>query len=203
MSDGGVVQSVFGAGGVVAGAAALVAVVLRVRLRARILAQGVTARARCLETYLTVETRGAGTERRTSTERHVIMGFTTPDGRDVRFRDRSGVPRVTGDLVRVRYLPERPRRVVFADGHPSGVSGRLVAGAVGGLVLVAAGAVLAVLGLTAAPDAAAPGPLTSPAGQSPGPGWTPGGHPGVIVCTGGADGASCPDGMLASLLPKH
>ncbi len=72
MSDGNVVWSVLGFVGSAAGVAVLVAVVLRARLRARTLAQGLTAQARCLETYLAVDTRGTGAERRTFTERRVI-----------------------------------------------------------------------------------------------------------------------------------
>ncbi|MER7585335.1 DUF3592 domain-containing protein [Kitasatospora sp. NPDC097691] len=198
MSDGSVVWSVVGVVGSVAGAAALVGVALRVRLRARTLAQGLTARARCLETYLTVETRGTGSERRTSTERHVIMGFRTADGRDVRFRDGSGAPRVVGDQVPVRYLPERPRRAVIADGHPSGITAPLVVGAVVGLVTVGLGVAFAVAGFRGAHgEADAPAPLTSPGPQFPGhqvpdPGWVPSGYPTHVVCTAGSAHPLCP-----------
>ncbi|MFJ9457770.1 DUF3592 domain-containing protein [Kitasatospora sp. NPDC101447] len=203
MSDGGVVWSVLGVVGSAAGVAALAAVVLRVRLRARILAQGLTAQARCLETFLTTETWGTGSERHTSTERHVIMGFRTADGRDVRFRDRPGALRVVGDRVPVRYLPERPQRVVTTDRHPSGVTAPLVAGAVAGLVVVAVGVLCAVAGLRGVHgEADAPAPLTSPGPQVPGhqvpdhqapePGWVPSGYPTHVVCTAGSAHPLCP-----------
>ncbi|MFF7995732.1 DUF3592 domain-containing protein [Kitasatospora xanthocidica] len=208
MSDGNVVWSVLGVVGSAAGVAALVGVVLRVRLRARTLTQGMTAQARCLETYLTVATLGTGPEQRISTERHVIMGFRTPDGQDVRFRDRSGTPRVTGDQVRVRYLPERPQRAVIADQHPSGITGRLVAGAVSGLVIVAVGVTCTVLGARESAGGAAggvttPAPPTSHTSPFPGSGWGPEDFPtSVVICTDGPDSRTCSD-QLASLFPQH
>ncbi|WP_158835622.1 DUF3592 domain-containing protein [Streptomyces sp. NRRL S-350] len=202
MSGDKVVWSVLGFVGAAAGVAVLVGVVLRTRLRARTLARGLTAWAECLETYVAVETRGAGTERRTFTERHVILGFRTPDGLDVRFRDRSGVPRVVGDRVRVRYLPERPQGTVTpADRHPSGLTPGLVAGAVCALVVVGVGVACAVLGLQGptgeAGGATTPTPLTSSR-----PGWGPGGKPTSFVCTDD-DGPHCIDDKIASLFPRH
>ncbi|MFJ1792560.1 hypothetical protein [Kitasatospora griseola] len=43
----------------------------------------------------------------TVTRRHVVLGFRTADGQDIRVKDTTGVPRVDGDRVTVRYLPSR------------------------------------------------------------------------------------------------
>jgi hypothetical protein len=59
---------------------------------------------------------------RSSSTRHVILGFRTQDGRDIRVEDTSGIPRVVGDFVQVRYLPERPGNAVAAEAGSSGVS---------------------------------------------------------------------------------
>ncbi|MEU8921960.1 DUF3592 domain-containing protein [Kitasatospora sp. NPDC048545] len=199
MADDSVLWSVIGVAASGLGAAALTGVVLKVRLRARTLAQGLTAQARCLDTYVTVETRGTGTDRHTSSDRHVIIGFTTPDGQDVRFRDTSGVPRVRGDRVPMRYLPERPRQAVIADQHPSGVTAPLVAGAVVGLAAVGIGVAAAVAGFGGGPGGAgadAPAPLTSPGPNFPDhgfpdSGWGPSGFPTFAVCTPGSSNPLC------------
>ncbi|MGW4646269.1 DUF3592 domain-containing protein [Kitasatospora sp. NPDC004289] len=94
----------------------------RVRGARRALARGTEVEARCLDTYVS-QPGGNGGGRGV---RHVILGFRTLEGRDVRFEDLSGVPRVLGDRVRVRYLPEDPQQAAVTDANPYGGAGRTV-----------------------------------------------------------------------------
>ena len=83
---------------------------------------GLTAEARCLNTYTT--TSGGGGDSSVSTTLHHVYEFTTREGRAVRFEERNG-PRtiVTGDIVTVRYAAERPEWATAKPRQP----GRLVA----------------------------------------------------------------------------
>lgn len=112
MIEHGVVFVIVGVVLVAASAALGTAVVRGIRLQRRILAHGLTAEARCLETYVTHDAD------RTSSTRHVILGFRTQDGADIRIEDTSRVPRVVGDITRVRYLPDRPHRAITAGSSP-------------------------------------------------------------------------------------
>ncbi|MFD7901781.1 DUF3592 domain-containing protein [Kitasatospora sp. NPDC059747] len=188
-NDGNTVWSIAGVAGLAVGVTILAFTVARIRLRARILAHGLVTDATCLDTYVTVGTHGTGEDRRPSGERHVIIGFRPEDGRDVRFRDTSGVPFVKGDRMQVRYLPHRPQRALTADRHPSGINGPLAAAAVAGLLVVAFGVVGTGLGLRDAPEDAAgvtvPAPSASHTPPFPGSGWAPGGLPTSAVCVDG------------------
>ncbi|WP_327287996.1 DUF3592 domain-containing protein [Streptomyces sp. NBC_01198] len=130
---GGVFGVVFGMIGLLfacAGAAFGLTLVRRTRWRRRALAQGLTAEARCLETYVARDHSAisAGGFSTSSATRHVILGFRTRDGRDIRIEETSRVPRVVGDFVEVRYLTEHPERATVAGASPSGVSLGLVVG---------------------------------------------------------------------------
>ncbi|WP_406197213.1 DUF3592 domain-containing protein [Kitasatospora sp. NBC_01560] len=174
----GIVGSVFAA----LGPAMAVAAVHRARLRARTLANGLVAQAVCLETYVTEERVGTDlSDRRTRSVRHVILGFRTFDGRDVRFRDTSGAPRVVGDHVPVRYLPDRPHRAVTADRGTSGAVAGAVVATVFGLVFAVTGLFFAFLGF---------GIATGGDGIAPAP-------DGRTVCTWDRSAArlACPDGV--------
>ena len=83
---------------------------------------GLTAEARCLNTYTT--TSGGGGDSSVSTTLHHVYEFTTREGRAVRFEERNG-PRtvVTGDIVTVRYTAEHPERATAKAPRP----GRLIA----------------------------------------------------------------------------
>ena len=82
---------------------------------------GLTAEARCLNTYTT--TRGGGDTSARTTLHHVYE-FVTREGRPVRFEEGGG-PRtiVTGDIVTVHYLAEHPERATAKPPTP----GRLIA----------------------------------------------------------------------------
>ncbi|MFD7610686.1 DUF3592 domain-containing protein [Streptomyces sp. NPDC059828] len=80
----------------------------------RILREGLVAEAVCLETYMVHRTvDGYG-----SSERRLILGFQTSEGRDVRAEMASVVLCAVGDTVPVRYLPERPGQVIHAGSRP-------------------------------------------------------------------------------------
>lgn len=148
--DGNVVGYFFGVIGLLVmavGPAFPIAAVHKARLRARTLAHGLTAEARCLETYVAEGRVGTDpSDRRTRSVRHVILGFRIPDGRDIRFRDTSGVPRVMGDHVPVRHLPDQPHRAVAADRAPSGTAAGIAASVFVGLFVAGIGPVFAVMG---------------------------------------------------------
>ncbi|RPF33771.1 DUF3592 domain-containing protein [Streptomyces sp. TLI_185] len=83
---------------------------------------GLTAEARCLNTYTT--TSGGGGDTSVSTTLHHVYEFTTREGRAVRFEESNG-PRtiVTGDIVTVRYVAEHPEQATARPPQP----GRLLA----------------------------------------------------------------------------
>ncbi|MCB5169710.1 DUF3592 domain-containing protein [Streptomyces bambusae] len=122
-----------------------VVLVRRLMLRSRTLARGLTAEARCLDTYVTHHRReeGPGTRSR----RHVVLGFRTRDGQDVRVEDLSGVPRVVGDFVQVRYLPEHPQRAVALGPGAPGAAVGAVLGVVFSAVFACVGLFFASVGL--------------------------------------------------------
>ncbi|MGY0024250.1 DUF3592 domain-containing protein [Streptomyces sp. cg35] len=76
---------------------------------------GLTAEARCLRAY----TRTSGGDRPHTTQHHVYE-FTTGDGRTVRI-DEAGGPAVTvqGDVVVVRYAPDRPEHATAHAPRPA------------------------------------------------------------------------------------
>ncbi|GAA2501548.1 DUF3592 domain-containing protein [Streptomyces longisporus] len=99
----------------------LIGLLLRARNITRAWNSGLTAEARCLNTYTT--TSGGG-ETSVSTTLHHVYEFTTREGRPVRFEESNG-PRtiVTGDIVTVRYAAEHPERATAKPPQP----GRLLA----------------------------------------------------------------------------
>jgi hypothetical protein len=130
---GGAFGVVFGIVGLLfacAGVAFGLTLARRARWRGRALAHGLTAEARCLETYVARDhsMASAGGYGTSSATRHVILGFRTREGRDIRIEDTSGVPRAVGDFVEVRYLPEHPERATVAGATPAGVSLGLAVG---------------------------------------------------------------------------
>ncbi|RKT17566.1 uncharacterized protein DUF3592 [Streptomyces sp. 1114.5] len=198
--DGNVIGYVFGFIGllVICGGLALpIAAARKARMRERILAVGLAAEARCLETYVTQE-RVSGSDssdRRTRAVRHVIIGFRTADGRDIRFEDSSGVPRVVGDHVPVRYLPDMPHRAVTADRGRSGAKTGFAVAALVGLFFAGVGAAFAVSGFEIASGSHDLPTRPLPTGRSvPLPG---GSLPSDIVCTGDGNATTlvCPDGF--------
>ncbi|MEU2495024.1 DUF3592 domain-containing protein [Streptomyces sp. NPDC007883] len=118
----GVVGVLFAAMGI----AVLIYTARKVSERRRILREGLVAEASCLETFVVHHSsQGHG-----QSQRRLILGFQTPDGRDVRAEVVSDVPHVIGDIVPVRYLPQRPERALPA-GAASGIgSGPILIGAV-------------------------------------------------------------------------
>ncbi|MBM9508904.1 DUF3592 domain-containing protein [Actinacidiphila acididurans] len=107
------IMFVIGGAVLVAASAALgTAVVRGIRRQRRTLARGLTAEARCLETYVTHDGDHS------SSTRHVILGFRTQDGSEIRIEDTSRVPRVVGDVAQVRYLPDRPHRAIVIGSSP-------------------------------------------------------------------------------------
>ena len=128
------------------GAGFCVALVRGAVLRRRALARGLSAEARCLDTYVTRDADGAG-------HRKVVLGFTAADGRAVRLTVSAPRTMVTGDLVQVRYLPHRPERAaVVGSGGPAALLGTAIAVvtclvfAFGGLFFGAVGFGLGVFG---------------------------------------------------------
>lgn len=119
MSDGiGVGGAVFGLVGLLfalVGIAMGVTMVRRFAVRRAALTRGVAGWARCLDAYTT---RDADGDRR----RRVIMGFTF-EGREIRFEGNPGRLVVAGDLVEIRYLPEKPEQAVLLGNGASGVGG--------------------------------------------------------------------------------
>ncbi|MFF0297715.1 DUF3592 domain-containing protein [Kitasatospora sp. NPDC004615] len=81
----------------------------------RTLAEGLLAEAVVLVVFTSESAGGVGENRSTTTTRHTILGFRTPDGSEVRVDERDGHRRAVGDRVAVRYLPERPDRAVAVD----------------------------------------------------------------------------------------
>ena len=151
MTDGvGWAGSLFGLVGFVfamIGGGFCAAVLHGAALKRRVLAHGLPAEARCLETCVSRDAEG-------STRRKVILGFTTEDGRQIRFKVGAPSLMVAGDRVRVRYLPTRPERaVVVGSGGPAALIGTAAAVVfclvfmVGGLFFGLAGLGVGVLGL--------------------------------------------------------
>ncbi|MFJ9840480.1 DUF3592 domain-containing protein [Kitasatospora sp. NPDC101155] len=206
--DGNVIGYVFGFIGLLAvcgGLALPIAAARRARLRARILAVGLAAEARCLETYVTQErvSRSDPSDRRTRTVRHVIIGFRTADGRDIRFEDASGAPRVVGDHVPVRYLPDQPHRAVTADRGRSGAKAGFTVAALVGLFFAGVGAVFVVIGFGIASGSHDLPTRHLPTERSvPLPG---GGFPSEIICTGDGNATTlvCPGGFPDITIPKR
>lgn len=64
---------------------------------------GLTAEGRCLRAYTT--------HSEDSTTQHHVYGFTTADGREIRFEERNGpATRVAGDHLTVYYTAARPEK---------------------------------------------------------------------------------------------
>ncbi|MFD8595479.1 DUF3592 domain-containing protein [Kitasatospora sp. NPDC059646] len=110
--------------------------------RNRVRTTGLLAEAEVLEAHVTHhhhhEDRAHSVT--VGSRRHVVLGFRTADGEDVRVGDPSGVPRVVGDRVTVRYLPENPGGALPVV--PEGPARRIVLALVIGVL-----AVFAVVGL--------------------------------------------------------
>ncbi|MFF3324251.1 DUF3592 domain-containing protein [Streptomyces sp. NPDC002889] len=121
---------VFGSVGLLFAAFGIVMIVFMVRKASehrRTLREGLVAEARCLETFV-VHHRSA--EGGGHSQRRLILGFRTSEGRDVRAEIASDVSYVVGDIVPVRYLPERPERAVPAETSPGLGVGSYLAGGV-------------------------------------------------------------------------
>ncbi|MFI2611301.1 DUF3592 domain-containing protein [Kitasatospora sp. NPDC018619] len=151
MSQGGtavgVLFCVFGLLAVGLGVGGSVLGVRRARLAARTLTEGLPAEARCLDAYVTHERVGSDAYgRRTRARRHVVLGFRTREGDEIRLTDTSGAPRVVGDRVAVRYLPDQPHRAVVADRGRAGAAAGAGAKVVVGLIAIACGAGLLIAG---------------------------------------------------------
>ncbi|MEU3923290.1 DUF3592 domain-containing protein [Streptomyces sp. NPDC029004] len=169
MSDvGGAFGLVFGAFGLLfaaLGIGMLTWMARRASEYRRTLREGLVAEAQCLDTFV-VHRRspnGHGHSRR-----HLILGFRTSDGRDVRAEIASHEPYVAGDIVPVRYLPQRPERAVPAGASPGpGVASCLTVGVL--VVFTSVGLFFAAtgFGLAGFTDAS-----TEDGGTSPGQSWT-------------------------------
>ncbi|TDT96064.1 uncharacterized protein DUF3592 [Streptomyces sp. 846.5] len=129
----GLVGLICALGGIAGG----VTLIRRAIVHRRALSYGVPAEARCLDTYVTSNSEGSNT-------RHVILGFTTREGRDVRFEP-VGMSRtlVAGDFVAVRYLPEKPEKAAVVGSGGAGAMVALVLGLVFCLVFTLAGLMFA------------------------------------------------------------
>ncbi|UUY49374.1 DUF3592 domain-containing protein [Streptomyces yangpuensis] len=121
------------------GVVGLVSMVRAALVNRRTMREGALAEARCLEAYVVHNRSSDGY---TTSQRRLILGFRTPEGREVRTEMVAHVPYAVGDIVPVRYLPECPERVV-----PAGASfGIDLASGLKGVVLV--GVIYAGLSLT-------------------------------------------------------
>ncbi|WP_406263432.1 DUF3592 domain-containing protein [Streptomyces sp. NBC_00191] len=120
---------VFGALGLLFAALGIGMLVWMVRRAAeykRTLREGLVAEAQCLDTFV-VHRRSSNGHRHS--QRRLILGFRTSDGRDVRAEIASQQPYAAGDIVPVRYLPQRPERPVPAAASPGlGVASCLAVG---------------------------------------------------------------------------
>ncbi|MFK0191307.1 DUF3592 domain-containing protein [Kitasatospora sp. NPDC090308] len=134
---------VTGAGGLALLGAGLPGALL---LRRRWAAEGTTAEARCLETYVQ--------ERRNDrpSVRRAIVEFRTPDGTAHRAHLQAR-DLVAGDVLTVRYRPRRPSRALHAN-RSDGTAALLVAIVVLTLALLTTAAVTLHLGLAPDPEPA-------------------------------------------------
>jgi hypothetical protein len=98
----GLVGLLFAAGGV----AMIVGGARTAATRKRLLATGLAAEARCLDTYTRRGSEGPGS-------RHAVLSFSTVDGREIRIQPVITGPVVPGDYLTVRYDPARPQRAVI------------------------------------------------------------------------------------------
>lgn len=105
MGTAGTVFGVVGTVFALIGAAGVVAFVRALLRRHRALRFGETARAYCVDTFVTHDSDGPS-------RRRAILSFTTPDGREHRVTSPAAGTVVTGDQVPVRYLPDRPQHAV-------------------------------------------------------------------------------------------
>ncbi|WP_434600706.1 hypothetical protein [Streptomyces sp. A5-4] len=106
------------------------------------LREGLVAQARCLETFTVHHTSSNGPVR---SQRRLILGFYTFDGREIRAQAASRQPYVRGDIVPVRYLAHSPQRAIPADSPPgTGAASCLVGGVL--VISTCMGLLFAVLG---------------------------------------------------------
>lgn len=92
----------------------------------RTLREGLVAEAQCLDTFVVHRRSPDGPGH---SQRRLILEFRTSEGRDVRAEVASQQPYVAGDIVPVRYLPQRPERAVPAGASPGlGVASCLAVG---------------------------------------------------------------------------
>ncbi|GAA0588266.1 hypothetical protein GCM10010394_16850 [Streptomyces crystallinus] len=118
MAVGGAFGVVFGSVGLLFAAFGITMLVLGARKSAeyrRVLREGRFAEARCLETYVVHRHSGDGPG---TSQRRLIVAFRTGDGREARAEVVSRHPYVAGDVVPVRYPPERPDRAMAAEAAP-------------------------------------------------------------------------------------
>ncbi|MEY9871560.1 hypothetical protein ABH931_001033 [Streptacidiphilus sp. MAP12-33] len=105
----GVVVGALGMGVTVASAVVAVRLVKRWVWRVRALAAGFAAEGRVLE--VDHEPGDQGREAVTRT----VVWFYAHDGREFRVEDGTGRPRVLGEPIALRYLPDRPQWAVVAE----------------------------------------------------------------------------------------
>ncbi|MFD5428343.1 hypothetical protein [Streptomyces sp. NPDC127084] len=102
------------------------------------------AEARCLETYVANRSAGQGY---VTSQRVLVLGFHTPDGRDVRAQLATDMPYAKGDIVPVRYLPEQPAQVLPAEARP-GLDFVSCVKVAGSLAIVCAGVLIVMNGFS-------------------------------------------------------
>ncbi|MFF0740317.1 DUF3592 domain-containing protein [Streptomyces sp. NPDC004111] len=99
------------------GVVTFVVAVRRNKEHHRILQEGHTAQAQCQEVSYVHHTSSTG---QSHSERRQVVAFWTGDGRPVRTKVATRIPCAPGEIVPVRYLPERPDRAVSARDAPAG-----------------------------------------------------------------------------------
>ncbi|MGW4380179.1 DUF3592 domain-containing protein [Kitasatospora sp. NPDC004531] len=131
------------------GIGVVVLILRRAVRRSRIRSRGVLVEAEVMGTSLAKDRDEAG--RGTRIQRAAVLVFRTEDGQEVRVRDTSGVPRVAGDRVAVRYRPGHPREAIPMDGGAR-VGARIVVGLFVAFfsVFALAGLIVTVIGIAVA-----------------------------------------------------
>ncbi|QKW22854.1 DUF3592 domain-containing protein [Kitasatospora sp. NA04385] len=107
--------------------------------------EGVTAEARCLETFVS---QPHGDDR--ASQRHAIVEFRTPDGTAHRAK-LAARTLVVGDRLTVRYRPRKPENAVHAD-QSVGTAALVVVCLVFGAALLTVAAITLSTGLQPDPE---------------------------------------------------
>ncbi|MFF4339306.1 DUF3592 domain-containing protein [Kitasatospora sp. NPDC001540] len=114
------------------------------RLR-RLRADGLSAEAEVLETY--VSTHRHTETRQVHTDRRAVLRFRTADQLPVRVEDDGDTPRAVGDRVKVRYLPGHPEGALPADTVDRPRTAATLGALLGAAALLAAGLLVAAFGV--------------------------------------------------------